>query len=70
MWFSDSRGVAIGKITPGGTITEYVASAHPYRYAKGIAFGPSGEPWTLAIDVRRGGHEPPLLAHLDRKGND
>jgi hypothetical protein len=68
MWFSDSRGVAIGKITPGGTITEYVASDHPYRYAKGIAFGPSGEPWILAIDVRRGGHEPPLLAHLDRKG--
>lgn len=68
MWFSDSRGVAIGKITPKGTITEYVASGHAYRYAKGIAFGPSGEPWILAIDVRRGGHEPPLLAHLNRKG--
>jgi len=68
MWFSDSRGVAIGKITPKGTITEYVASDHAYRYARGIAFGPSGEPWVLAIDLRRGGHEPPLLAHLNKKG--
>ncbi len=68
MWFSDSRGVAIGKITPKGAMAEYVASGHAYRYARGIAFGPKGEPWILAIDVRRGGHEPPLLAHLNKKG--
>jgi hypothetical protein len=68
MWFSDSRGVAIGKITPKGAITEYIASRYAYRYARGIAFGPSGEPWILAIDLRRGGHEPPLLAHLNQKG--
>lgn len=68
MWFSDSRGLAIGKITPKGTITEYAASGHAFRYAKGIALGPGGEPWILAIDVRRGGHEPPLLAHLNQNG--
>lgn len=68
MWFSDSRGVAIGKITPQGTITEYIASEYAHRYAKGIAFGPGGEPWILAVDVRRGGDEPPLLAHLNRRG--
>jgi len=67
MWFSDWRGVVVGKITPQGLITEYAASGHAHRHAKGIAFGRGGEPWILADDEQSGNY-PPLLAHVTRKG--
>ncbi len=61
MWFSDNRSVAIGRITPSGTIVEFSDTSHTGR-AMGIAFGPHGEPWFLAVGSQA------LLAHLTPQG--
>jgi streptogramin lyase len=62
MWFSDLRGVAIGRITPSGQIAEFDAPQFSDEVATGIAFGSDGTPWFITAGSQ------PLLAHLTASG--
>ena len=44
LWFTETVGNNIGRITPGGTITEF-ALPHANSQPKGIAAGPDGNLW-------------------------
>ena len=41
MWFTENNGSKVGRITLGGTITEFVVGSGP----KGITTGPDGALW-------------------------
>ena len=49
LWFTDSATIlvtlAIGRITPGGAITEFSTGLHPGSLPSGIAAGADGNPW-------------------------
>lgn len=46
-WFDESQGSAIGKITPGGDITEYTDGLNPGSALSGIVAGPDGNIWFM-----------------------
>jgi streptogramin lyase len=45
LWFTEETGDKIGKITTGGTITEYTIPAISHAGPTGIATGPDGNLW-------------------------
>ena len=45
LWFTDPGKSAIGRITPGGTITEFTTGLNPGSVPIGIAAGPDGNLW-------------------------
>ncbi|HTA40635.1 MAG TPA: hypothetical protein VK760_16250 [Candidatus Acidoferrales bacterium] len=50
MWFTDAGSLAIGKVSPSGKITEYVAASNPNGLgAHGLAFGKNGTPWFVTM---------------------
>lgn len=62
MWFTDSAGVAVGRITPQGAITEYSAPQYTDERAQGLAFGADGRPWFVTFGPK------PLLVHVTKQG--
>jgi streptogramin lyase len=44
LWFSDRNG-AVGRITTGGTVTEFTSGLNPGSAVRSIAMGPDGNMW-------------------------
>src|SRR5271165_790374 len=45
LWFTEFSGNKIGRITPGGTVTEFSAGITPNSGPDGITAGPDGNLW-------------------------
>ena len=45
LWFTEGTGNKIGRITPGGAITEFVIPSSNQNYGQGITAGPDGNLW-------------------------
>src|SRR5690348_13489554 len=55
LWFTETAGNNIGRITTSGAITEYPAPTTPFNYSPGyIVTGPDGELWFTTGDLRIG----------------
>jgi DNA-binding beta-propeller fold protein YncE len=63
IWFAEVGGNEVGRISPGGTITEFSASGNP----GGIAVGPDGALWFSESDseqndnAKRSAGSPPVV---------
>jgi sugar lactone lactonase YvrE len=60
MWFTESRGNRIGRITMAGVITEFSAGLTSGAGPAGIAAGPDGNLWFTEYDGNRIGRITPL----------
>ncbi len=53
LWFTESDGNRIGRITPGGTITEFARGISAKSRPFGIAAGPDGNVWFTEFSGNR-----------------
>ena len=54
LWFTDGYGSAIGRMTPGGALTEFPVSLDQIDQSSGITSGPNGNLWFTASAIPSG----------------
>jgi autotransporter-associated beta strand protein len=59
LWFTENLGNRIGRITPGGTVTEFSAGLAANGYPLGITAGPDGNLWFAEYFASRIGRITP-----------
>ncbi len=60
LWFTETNGGRIGRITPLGKVTEFSAGLAPGAHPVGITAGPDGNLWFTNPDFTRIGRITPL----------
>ncbi|MGD0452960.1 MAG: hypothetical protein ABSB69_05130 [Solirubrobacteraceae bacterium] len=59
LWFTESEGNRIGRITPTGTVTEFTAGISPNSQPESITAGPDGNLWFTEASGNRIGRITP-----------